>query len=444
MLRASLPEHGLRLVLATLASLTIPPAAAAQEGQLLPVDPAAMAVALVEPATSDLPSPNPAEVVAMVAESVPVPSSTPPQAVPAAAAEPTPALEPQPTPIGTPPPPQPVDSQPAQPPVAPDPYVAPQELAPPPAPQPQPQPVEEPQYQPEPAQYQPLDPAPQPDASPAAAPAPESEWSWDWEWDCAQGTAPAATPALPGDGMPTTWNWNWNWNCGGSLPAIGNSDAQSGSQYQAGITRYHPVNINVSIRIGSPGDNGPVNQTNVIIEAITKPLVTVAETVTAATAEIAEAVAPMIALPRASPDPTPTAATGDADSGEEQPAAKALAGRATADAAPAAPRPQTMISSTWTPRHATPRRVQPQPEVHRSRPAHRQPTRRPHPPSRGPAIPVSSAGAAPLGGADGGGFHLALLLVPFALALVDRARRLAREATPPVVRERDKRRKRPG
>jgi len=50
-------------------------------------------------------------------------------------------------------------------------------------------------------------------------------------------------------------NWTWIWNCG-------SNDAQ----YQdATATQYRPSNVNVSIRISSPGDNGPVHQANVAV-----------------------------------------------------------------------------------------------------------------------------------------------------------------------------------
>lgn len=432
MQRASLPEHGLRIALATLASLAIAPAAAADDGLMGAADPTAMTAALVEPAVPDVPAVDPAAVVAVVAETVPVSSpAQPSEAVAAAAAEPTPALEPQPTPIGTPPPPQPADPQPAP---APDPYIASsEELAPPPSPQPE-APAEDPQYQPEQPQYQP-GPEPAPEAPPPAPEPAQGEWSWDWTWDCSAGTVPAATPALP-DGMPTTWNWNWDWNCGlGGAPA-GNIGAQNGDQYHAGISRYHPVNINVSIRVGSPGENGPVMQTNVIVAVAAKPLVDAVEAVTAA---LTEPIAAMADPASASERGPPAVATPDAGSGARKPAE-----RAPADGSSLAPTAPATTTISWAPQDATPRRAQPKPEVHRSRSSHRPPTRHPQPPLRGPVIPMGSAGAAPLGGADGGGFHLALLLVPFALALVDSARRLVRDATPPVVRERDKRRKRPG
>ena len=48
------------------------------------------------------------------------------------------------------------------------------------------------------------------------------------------------------------------------------------------------------------------------------------------------------------------------------------------------------------------------------------------------------------GGSDGGGFGFALLLVPFALALVDSARRSVRDIAPPMGRAHRSRQERPG
>ena len=70
--------------------------------------------------------------------------------------------------------------------------------------------------------------------------------------------------------------------------------------------------------------------------------------------------------------------------------------------------------------------------------------KRPLPPRRAPLLASGLAAAAPAGGADGGWPLLALLLVPFAFALVDRAGRAAREAGPPADAELSSRRERPG
>ena len=52
---------------------------------------------------------------------------------------------------------------------------------------------------------------------------------------------------------PSTWIWNWN--CG-----------ENATQYQTGSSDQHrPVNVNVGIRIASPGNDGPVTQTNIAV-----------------------------------------------------------------------------------------------------------------------------------------------------------------------------------
>jgi hypothetical protein len=203
-------------------------------------------------------------------------------------------------------------------------------------------------------------------------------------------------------------------------------------QYHSLILRYHPVNVNVSIHSGV---DAAVMQPSVAVAVEAESLVGAALALADLPADVlAPLVRPSGALrPDSGTPPAPDAAPAKANptGGASSSSAAGLPARAT-------------TFSPWTPRQATRRHVQPKPEVHRSRPSHRRLTRHPLPPLRGPVIPVSSAGAAPLGGADGGGFHLTLLLAPFALALVDSARRVARDAAPPVVRERDKRRERPG
>ena len=415
--RPFLPGHGLRIAVVALVSLAVAPAAGAEDGVPIVVDPVAMAASLVDTTLAGLPS-VPLE-GALPSE---LPAATVPEAV-AAAAEPIPAQEPQPTP----PPPQPQ---------VPDPETPPEELAPPPEPDPEPE--EQPQYQPEPPQYQPPEPVAPPEAATPPAPAPaeplEEEWTWDWTWSCGDSEAPAQLPAVEGDALPDTWSWNWNWNCNSNQSRNVNSEGESRTQYQPVITQYHPVNVNVSIRIGSPGNDGPVTQTNVVVVVEAPPVVATA------------------AIPVLAPTAlAPTAPQSEPSGPPAEPAAVAPA-----SSAPAVPaQPKTTLASahqivmpaeatSWNARPATPRRLQPvNLEAHHNRPQLRRPTRRPLPPMRTPTIPVSS-GAAPLGGSDGGAFQLALLLVPFALALVDSARRLVRDTAPPVGRGHKKRRKRPG
>ena len=87
---------------------------------------------------------------------------------------------------------------------------------------------------------------------------------WVWNWNCRD--VPTGIPQLAGSlggALPT--NWNWNWNCGDGNTDSPNTIAQLPAQYQTTAAQYQPVNINVSVRIASPGDNGPVVQTNLAV-----------------------------------------------------------------------------------------------------------------------------------------------------------------------------------
>ena len=126
------------------------------------------------------------------------------------------------------------------------------------------------QYQPEEPQYQPSIPA---EAAPEAAAAPEtpaapdaSGWEWNWTWNCVDPVP--ELPAAPSGGMEN-WTWNWDWDCGAPDLAGENSGSESPGQYQTGVSQYRPININISIRINSPGNDGPVRQTNVAVASTT-------------------------------------------------------------------------------------------------------------------------------------------------------------------------------
>ena len=125
-----------------------------------------------------------------------------------------------------------------------------------------------PQYQEPQTQYQPpVLPDPEEhevdDVAPAAGEAAIDDWNWSWNWSC--GDAPVGDIAIPVGVLQQNWNWNWNWICGGNEPAGNESIEESSDGYQAPTTQYRPVNINISIRINSPGDNGPVVQANVAV-----------------------------------------------------------------------------------------------------------------------------------------------------------------------------------
>jgi len=165
---------------------------------------------------------------------------------------------------------------------------------------PTPQTATESQYQPPATQYQPpsIDPESTPEAqsSPAADAVPEatqgatieapveapaathispensaasslpSTWIWNWNWNCDPSSVPPEQNVI----VDGTWSWNWNFNC--TTP---NASTDSG-QYQSAATQYQPQNSNISIRVGSPGDNGAVTQT---IAALAQATSTTANTI---------------------------------------------------------------------------------------------------------------------------------------------------------------------
>jgi hypothetical protein len=130
---------------------------------------------------------------------------------------------------------------------------------------------EPPQYRPEAPQYRPAEP----DAAPAAA-APaagdEPTWEWSWTWSCAD--VPTGPVPVPAGAATQVWIWNWNWNCGGDGAQTPDNRPESPQGYRPATVQYRPVNINVSIRVNSPGNNGPVVQTNVAVAVSVPPLPT--------------------------------------------------------------------------------------------------------------------------------------------------------------------------
>ena len=491
---------------ATLASLVIAPAAGADAGVTLAGDPLDLAALLADAALVGLPAIDPVvlplpQVVLPVV--LPVEVAPPPVPAPTEAVSPlppvAPAVEPVPEPLAvsasglapeavaavpavavaetdvpsvTPPtPPPPELSQPAAGAAGAGSKVAdasPASAAGVPVPEPQLKPAP-PQYQPAQPQYQPPESA-SAQAAPAAAAAGSGagEWNWDWTWSCGGSRPVAQPPSIPGDASPKSWNWNWNWNCGSEKPDTEKGALQVGTQYHGGITRYHFPNVNISIRIASPGDNGPVTQTNVILAAALQPLAAVGTAVDGAvdrTIEIGQAppsveafLEPVaVAHAEAPPQlvPTPSAAATARLGGHprsraaERPTSKPSSPMEVAEAPSFAPPVAAPLEVTpWATTPVVSRPLQPAAtEAHRGRtklrPQLRRPTRRSLPPLRAPVLSAGSFGAAPLGGSDGG-FQLALLLVPFALALVDSVRRTVRDTAPPVASEHGSRRERPG
>ena len=129
------------------------------------------------------------------------------------------------------------------------------------------------QYQEPDQQYQDAGTAGETSVAPAApdnpAPAaettaaPDDSWNWTWTWSCGDVMPPEIV--LPEEYLQQIWNWNWTWNCGGNTSTNGNSETQLPPQYQPVTSQYQPINVNVSIRIASPGNDGPVVQTNLAV-----------------------------------------------------------------------------------------------------------------------------------------------------------------------------------
>lgn len=110
--------------------------------------------------------------------------------------------------------------------------------------------------------------------------------TWAWQWDCL--SVPDFT-AISDSGSGTGYipvNWTWIWNCG-----------DNPGQYQGAThSQYRPSNVNVSIRISSPGADGPVTQSNVAVAVVAG---------VGASSGSVEAIAPQTAPPRTPGLPSP-------------------------------------------------------------------------------------------------------------------------------------------
>lgn len=81
-----------------------------------------------------------------------------------------------------------------------------------------------------------------------------SEPAWIWQWDCLSAPPISLSPSQMTSGIAPS-NWIWYWNC------------------SANSAQYQPVNVNVGIRVASPGSDGPVTQTSVVVVTQTPAVV---------------------------------------------------------------------------------------------------------------------------------------------------------------------------
>jgi hypothetical protein len=288
--------------------------------------------------------------------------------------------------------------------------------------------------------------------------APAASWNWTWTWSCGGAVAPEIV--LPANYLRQIWNWNWNWNCDGKNSEKRNTETELPSQYHPVTSQYQPLNVNISIRIASPGNNGPVVQTNLAVAAagllpavdvrpaalpLPGPLVSVE--IAVPTLELVE----LVGLPAAEQDAgspedgaistigagvaTPTfsvleppavAGRGDTTGAGAGTAVAVVSAQAIAALAPPGP-------AVAAGRRARAQERRPRTHV------------QPIAPQRVAAGTLGYASAAPLGagGSDRTPGLAFLFLVPFLLALADAARRVAEEWKAEAA-EPGRRREKPG
>ena len=322
-----------------------------------------------------------------------------------------------------------------------------------------------------------------PHASVPAAAAQDDEGTWSWQWDCVSVPAISAiSPSSSGAGSIPR-NWTWIWNCG-----------DNPGQYQgATVGQYQPSNVNVSIRVASPGDNGPVSQANVAIavsagESVphgasapsasgTAGIVPIPVPVPVVTLPAIPGVSALPGLPAVLSPVLPSLPLPSLESGVAAlggPEAMPLLGEVDRPALVAPPErepdavsilargarllptfrpgrsamPQTSLvgpaawraGTTTTTLAATPSAHPAAAQAHekRAKPAPRWRTPAPTTPAPAQAPPGTSAAAAGGGGSSGGGGLPFFLALPFVAAMLDLARRAAldRVATPSGHRSR--------
>ena len=105
-------------------------------------------------------------------------------------------------------------------------------------------------------------PASQPAAA-SSSTAQDDPETWTWQWNCLSNPDLSVISLVGSTTGSLPKNWTWIWNCG-----------ENPAQYQDGTAaQYQPSNVNIAIRISSPGNDGPVSQTNVAVAAHVGPLV---------------------------------------------------------------------------------------------------------------------------------------------------------------------------
>jgi hypothetical protein len=112
-------------------------------------------------------------------------------------------------------------------------------------------PVDSERYQEENSQYQ------------SASEPPLDPWNWQWAFaiDCAGNATSLSTESGSQASLIWTWDWAWNWACIGPDSGATSSSGSSPDSSPAADAG----NTNVSVRVLSPGDNGPVTQSSTAV-----------------------------------------------------------------------------------------------------------------------------------------------------------------------------------
>ena len=231
-----------------------------------------------------------------------------------------------------------------------------------------------------------------------------------------------------------------------------NTAGQNASQYQPSVTQYRPININISIRINSPGNDGPVSQSNVAVLVTAPAFPTLRIEVPGSPVGQAqsssggsETIAPLAALaafvgeigadPAEAPGAddeccSPHEPRGGVAGAPEEPQSLLLPQAPPKNRRDTTPRERFRASVAVTVRLAkasetAARKARPAPEPAQLRPV-------PHTsagPKREQAAVLSAAGFAPVSASDGrlGQLLLVVAAFAFAIALADASRSVAAE-----------------
>jgi len=122
-------------------------------------------------------------------------------------------------------------------------------------------------YQEEDSQYQ----------SDSSTPIDAWYWSWWYTIDCDGNATTSSAESGSPSSLDWTWEWMWDWSCTDGDTVIPGTDSTSSDAGSGGLvgssstTSSAPGNTNVSIRVLSPGDNGPVSQTTTSSSVTTGP-----------------------------------------------------------------------------------------------------------------------------------------------------------------------------